>query len=260
MPRTRTESVRTIALVALAASLGLGPFAVAEDFRVENKVFAAGRTEPISRSTTVFSGGTVYDFMHDPEEMVVFDPLHGKFVLLDARRRMQTELATTEVAKFTQRLKQWADAHSDPFIKFSAEPKFESRLDGSTGKLMFSSTWMTYRIDTAEAGSPEIARQYREFSDWLTRLNALLSPSSRLPFARLAVNEILAERGVIAREVELTVTPKKDAAVKPTVLRSQHQLGQRLAASDLSQVKQAREAMDTFKQVAFDTYRKGQGR
>lgn len=198
----------------------------------------------------------MYDFLQEPEEIIIFDKPHGRFVLLDGRRRVRAELRTGEVADFTQQLKQRAENHEDPSIKFMAAPKFDSRQEQNSGKLILSSAWMNYRIETTSAGSREVAEQYREFSDWLTRLNALLNPGSRLPFGRLAVNAILAERGAIAREVELTITPKKGSPDKPTTMRSEHQLRHGLAAADLARVKQAQQYLESFKLVGFKAYRR----
>jgi len=228
----------------------------ADDFRVENQVFLGKEKEPVSRSTTIFHEGVVYDYMQEPSEAIVFDKAAGRFILLDMARRMQSELTTEQVATFAERLRRTAGAQEDPFLQFLAAPKFDEQFDKEAGSLSLTSPWMTYRLLLVDAGSPAIAQQYREFSDWYARLNSMLHPGSKPPFARLLLNEALVRYTVVPREVELTVTPKKSFPPKKTTFRSRHELARRVAQSDLDRVTQTREFMAIFQRVAFEQYRK----
>ena len=181
-------------------------------------------------------------------------------MLLDVRRKIRTELPLPEVTAFAERLKQRAEKSDDPFVKFQANPKFEEHFKPSTGELTLTSQWRTFRIRTQSAESREIAAQYREASDWLTRLNTVLNPGSRLPAPRLAVNEALAKRDLTAREVSLTTTAKKSLPPKKAVVRSEHQLTRQLTEADQARVKQAQQYVTDFRPVGFDEYRKPAGR
>jgi len=247
-------------LVALCWVFALGKFAgglpsaVGEDFRVENEVFLGSGQQPIARSTTIFHEGVVYDFMQEPAEIVVFQPARGRFVLLQSARRVQTELTTAQLAAFTVRLQQRAEAQQDPFVKFLAVPDFEEQFDAASGRLTLSSPWMTYRLVLATAGSESVCQQYREFCDGYARLNALLNPGSRPPFARLLVNAAVAKRRSIAREVHLTLTPKKSTPSQRIEIRSRHRLASPLGQSDLDQVAEAGQCMRIFARVGFGEY------
>jgi hypothetical protein len=227
-----------------------------ENFRIDNEVFSDGHKEPTARSTTIFCDGIVYDYLETPEETVVFDKARRRIVLLDGRRRMRAELTTNAIVTFTERLKQDAQKQQDPLLKFSAAPKLDEKFDADARELTLSSRWLTYRLLLEDAEREAVAQQVREFSDWFAQLNTLLNPGTRLPFARMLVNETLANRGAIAREVYLTMSSSKGSHGKPTTVRSRHRLSRELTASDLSRVAQTRQLLDVFKPVSFDEYRK----
>jgi len=230
------------------------PSACGKDFRVENKVFSGNRKEPVSRSTTLFLNGVVYDYLDDPDEVIVFDKAEGRFVLLGMDRKVRSELTTQEVQALTNRLRQIASNQPDPFVRFLADPNFSQQYDSASGELVLASSWMTYRVVLAVAESPTVAQQYREFSDWYARLSSLLNPGSKPPAARLAVNEALARRNAIAREVYLTLSPKKGFPTTRIEIRSEHQLTPEVGAEDTVRVGQTRQFMDIFLPVSFEKY------
>ncbi|HTU25983.1 MAG TPA: hypothetical protein VMF30_11330, partial [Pirellulales bacterium] len=114
------------------------------------------------------------------------------------------------------------------------------------------------RVTTTKAESAEASQQYREFSDWYARLNVMMNPGSTPPFPRLAVNDELAKRGLLAEQVQLTV-PQQNALHRHTVeLRSEHHIAWRLLQSDLDLITETTNQLTTFKSVSLDEYRKQQ--
>lgn len=237
--------------VVVSAQAALG-----EDFRVENKVFVGNQKEPASQSTTIFHDGVVYDYLDKPAEVVIFDGAAEQFVLLDIVRRVRAEVTTDQVEQLTRQLQQLASTQADPFIRFSATPKFDEQFDQPANELTLSSPWMTYRMLLVDAGSRAIAEQYREFADWYARLNTVLSPGSKPPAARLLVNAALAKREATAREVYLTLTPKKGLLPKRITIHSRHRLVRQVVQADLDRIKQTREFTKIFHPVGFEQYRK----
>ncbi len=225
------------------------------DFRVVNEVFVGNQKEPVNRSVTIFHEGAVYDFLADPQEVVVFDPAKGRLVLLDLERRIRTELNTAEVEQFSQRLKQWASQQQDPLLRFLGAPEFSEQFDEVSGELILSSAWLTYRILLADAPSPEACHQYRRFCDWMARLNTLLRASARPPFARLLANEAIARHEATPREVRLTIA-RAGLPLPRKVLRSEHRFYEDVVGPDLDRVVQAQQFMDIFKPVDFREYRR----
>jgi len=227
-----------------------------ENFRVENAVYAGNSKTPVCQSVTIFHNGTVYDCMKTPAETILFEKSAGRFVLLNLDRRIRTELSVGQVAAFTEELQRLALKSSDPVIKFLADPKFQEQFDPATGELTFDSPSVSYRLSLVQETNPAVVEQYREFSDWSARVNALLTPGSRPPFGRLAVNAALAERQAIASEVTLTLMPGKSPNRQPLTFHSEHRVVRPLTPADLDRVRETREQMGSFKFVDFLQYRK----
>jgi hypothetical protein len=256
--------------IAACGSLGFGEEArvdnslqaIGEDFRVDNVVFAGDKKEPISRSVTIFHEGSVYDCMKSPAETVVFDRMTKRFVLLNMENGTSAELTTRDVteflSRFESRLKSMIEKKPDALIQFMADPKFQEKYDESAGKLTLSSPLVTYALVLSPGQSAAPAGQYREFSDWYARLNLLLTPGALPPFARLAVNSAVAKRKAIASQVTLTITLPKTG--RRQMIRSTHRVVRPLTAADIAQVDRIHKAMTEFKPVAFETYRKGEGK
>lgn len=229
--------------------------ATAEDFRLENKVFAAGKTAPEAQGATIFYGGVVYDYLEQPAEMIVFDKAAGKFTLLDTSRQLQAEVSTQHVGKFIAGLKTKAAAAQEPVIRWMAEPGFQEQFDQKNGELTLVSPHMMYSAKLGTAASPAMTEQYREFSDWYVQLNTLLAPPGSLPpFPRIVLNQAIAKHQGIPREVQRTL---KLSAGKRNTMRSEHELVTTLNAADLARITEAQDAMRKFKVVEFEVYRKG---
>ena len=241
-------------MLAILAAASLASAARADEFRVENKVFADGDDEPQAASTTIFHDGVAYDYLDEPAEVTVIDPSRGRFVLIDMQRRVRTELTADEVAAMTERVKQWAQRQTDPFLSFQAAPQLDEKYDDATGELTLASPWITYRLTTVDAEDEALCRAYHEFADAYSRLNTALNPGARPPFARLAVNEALQRRQRFATGVELTLRPKDGFLAKKTVIRSEHQLVRHLVQSDRDRVAQTGQFMVMFPHVTITEY------
>jgi hypothetical protein len=233
------------------------PLAVgqAEDFRIDSRVFAGKEPKPVSENTTLFHVGIVYDFIPD-KSVAVFDKPRGRFVLLDRQRHVKAEVTVAQLQKFCDRLQHMAAMDSNSFVRFVADPHFDAAKGDKPSELILSSPHMTYRLTTTKAESPEASRQYREFSDWYARLNVMMNPGSTPPFPRLAVNDELCQRGLLAEQVQLTV-PQQSALHRHTVeLRSEHHIAWRLLQTDLDQINETTNQLTTFKPIGLDEYRK----
>ncbi len=240
-----------IALVAVIAESGL-----AEEFRVENKIYVGGEKEPRTESTTIFHEGLVYDYLERPAEVTIFDKGRRRFVLLDPSRRVKTEISADEVSALNKNLRDWAASQSDPYLKFLANPIFDQEFDESTGELRFTSPWLTYRVVMSDPQSETIAQQYREFSDWYTLLNTRINPGSKLPFARLMVNEALEKRSQLPKEVHLVMRAKRGLPFQKITVRSEHHFVRTLVQSDRDRIKQSDEFVGMFRPVDFQEYQK----
>ena len=227
----------------------------ADDFRIDSRVFAGKEPKPVSENTTLFHVGIVYDYIPE-KSTAVFDKPRGRFVLLDRQRKVKAEVTVAQLQTFCDRLQHLAAEDSNPFVRFVAEPHFDAAMGAEASELVLSSPQMTYRLKTTKAASPEASEQYREFSDWYARLNVMMNPGSTPPFPRLAVNDELCQRGLLAEQVQLTV-PQQSALHRHTVeLRSEHHIAWRLLQSDLDQINETTNELTSFKSIGLDEYRK----
>jgi len=226
----------------------------AQDFRVENKVFLAQEKTPTSQSTTIFREGDIFDFLKEPAEILIFLQGRQDFMLLNVPRRICTEIPGARVLEFTDAVRQRAEKQNKPLVRFMANPVLDPQVDNASGALTFRSPWLTYRVLPTKVADPAVARRYREFSDWFARIGPVLNPEALLPFARMEVNEQLQRRGVVPREVSLTVTPTRGISGQQTYMRSEHRLFERLSAADLARVSQARQMMAIFQRVDLREY------
>ncbi len=224
------------------------------EFRVDTDVFLGEEKEPFAENVTIFKAGLVYDFpLSGPREITVFDPSRGRFVLLDVEREVKTTLTTQELLEFVAAMKVHAQEMGGLFAA-AADPQFEERFDSSTGWINLQAPTLSYR---ARGQQPELdlaAARYREFADWYARLNAT-RPGSLPPFARIELNRVMAERGRIPAEVELTLESQEAERVRRVVLRSRHFPFWRLSATDHKRLEAAGAQMAQFRAIRFSEYR-----
>jgi len=246
--------------IAIACSLAPANRAWSDDFHVQSKLFFPGE-EP-SESTTLFYAGRVYDFLSAADETTVFDPENDEFKLLDARRKLKTEITTGDIAQKINLLRSAARAQVTlPLAKFYVDPKFAEAQDPVTGDVLLTSAYMDYRLKTFIPPNPEASRQYCAFADWSVQLDVMLrlkpdsNLSEMLPFARLKVNDVLKQRQELPLVVEKTLKPQKKGK-KPVVLRCEHSIQPRMAQEDLRRIKEVHEQLHTFNAVSFEEYRR----
>jgi hypothetical protein len=244
-------AVTVVVLLTVSTVLGV-------DFRVENQVYLGTEKTPQVQSTTLFLDGVVYDYLENPKEITVFDEARGRFIFLDPVRRVRSDLGTEDLESLVRRLKDWAGSQPDKFLKFLADPEFESSVDEESGQRVFESPWMTYRVSAVQTGDAKIARQYASFSDWYGRLNTRINRGSRPPFARMLVNAELEREQLFPERVHLTLRPKAGGMLaKKITLRSEHKLVRQLVESDRRRVAQTDQYMAMFKPVGFEEYQAG---
>jgi len=249
MDRARTAiRWQLLALVLLGTLAASAP---AADFHVSNKVYFKADDTPVV-STTLFSSGRAYDFMDSPRETIVFDPGHDLIVILDPHRQVKTQITTGEISTQIGRLREAARNHKKETVRELAGAKFAEAIDPKTGDLKLTNRWMIYEVATKPPENPQVARQYAEFADWLTQLNALLNPPE-LPFPRLALNEVLRQRQEVPLKITRT-TMSEQRRRKPLVVHSEHTFVVALSHEDQQRMQEAHDQMHMFAEVTFDKY------
>jgi len=227
--------------------LGLLPlWAGAQELRIETNVYADEQEEPISHTVTLFESGTVYDFVDQPAQIIVFRPptsSHpGQFILLDLDSKKRTELSTDRIAGLMKKLNRWAAEQDNPLLKFAAQPEFQETFDEDTGALRLTSDPWNYTVATIPAENAEALARYREFTDWFTRLNTMLYGAPP-PGPRLKLNAALEEHGVVPVEIHRTLDEDS------TSLRATHLFSWRLSREDRGRLEKARRYLASFEKV-----------
>jgi len=238
----------------LLVLLTIAAAAKAADFRIESRVFVGKDVEPVSRSTTLFKAGLTYDFLEEPREITVLDLPRGRIVLLNATHELRTEVGTARIVQFATELKVRAAGSKDDLLQFLAKPDFKETWNEQGNELILSSKLMTYRVTSIVAPTPEVAKQYRYFSNWYAQLNAMTHVSGLPPFARAKLDETLQQHGLIPKNVELTVSLQGKLGRRKTTLRSEHEMAWRLLKADEHLIDEAHQAMASYHQVPFDEF------
>jgi hypothetical protein len=254
---TRNTSLAVWASIA-GALIGLAA-AGAQDFRVDTEVFFGTEKVPVE-ALTVFTEGRVYDFLlAEPREITVYDPINGRFTLLNEPQRVQATVTTQELMAFTLDLETQATQAKDSLLAFAARPTFDTKFEEVTEngqslvRVLMAGKPLEYVALGQKPDRVETARIYRNFADWYARLNA--TRTLNLPAgARLALNQALAERDLLPREITRTITPPGRLSKKLEV-KSRHLVNWKLSNKDRKEIERASECMATFRSVSYDEYR-----
>ena len=235
----------TIFVIAFASTIGAAR-SYAEGFRIETKIFVGDEEEPVSETTTLFLEGVVYDFLAAPAQIAVFrHPTGGKpgrFILLDPSHRTRTEITTDQLAGTMNKLRTWAARQNDPFLQFAADPQFKETFEPTSGQLVLASHLENYTVSTTRPEHAESLAEYREFLDWYTQLNTLVSAGPP-PEPRLRLNAALARHEVVPLKVELQRAGEKEP------LRAEHEFTWRLSREDQDRIDDVRASLASYRMV-----------
>ena len=177
------------------------------DFRVDNKVFNGNAAEPESHGTTIFAGGQVYDFLDQPAEVVVLDPVHERFLLLDSTRRVTAEVTTKEVVAFNDWQKHWAMEQPSPVLNFFGNP-LVSRVVRPQRVGVDAEQRVGDVQGQVDGGRQGRRRAISPVFGLVRPAECGLEPEARPPFARMMVNAAIARQGAIPAEIQMTATVK----------------------------------------------------
>jgi hypothetical protein len=237
-----------LALAAVAVVLLAGADLIAaQEFRIETEIYVGDESTPISHTVTLFEKSAVYEFMDDPQQVIVYrqgpDGKPGQFILLDTVRERRTDVDVDRVAKLMVKMSDWASAHKDPLLKFAAKPAFEESFDSESGSLTLAHKEWTYRAATIKAEDASSLRRYRDFTDRYAELSAMMF-NSPPPGPRLALNAALAKHGVVPVEIQRSLGGDEKNAVRAT-----HLFSWRLSREDRQRLDEAQAHLANYKKV-----------
>jgi hypothetical protein len=248
---TRALSFITVLATAAACLFAHPAPSLAENFRIETKVFEGKAEQPTSEAVTLFCNGVVYDFLKEPAQTAIFSKPNGKnagrFILLDDTHQIRTEFSTAQLEGVMKDLRTWASEQPQKYLKFAANPDFKESFEPGSGQLVLASHFESYTVETTSVKRPKATSEYREFLDWYTQLNALLTASPP-PQPRLELNKSLSRHKVIPKTVELT------RAGSDEPLRAEHEFKWLLSQDDMARIEEAKAAMASYRPVTNGEY------
>lgn len=241
----------------------------AQEFRIYTTVSdvpEGDKAKPrvLCKSMTLFHAGKVYDWLETKEETVIHEPAQGRFLVLNRRHNLATEITHDEIRHYLglaknqaqELITEWQRDGSSrradiETLEFQLLPEFQVRADGPAKKLTLHSPRIRYAAAYADGPSPEIVQAYLKAADWTAQLNSVLDPHALLPEPRLRLNDELRERGVLPVEVELTISGDR-----PVHLKATHQWTWKLQPNDRRSINawetQMRQA--DFKLIPFHQF------
>lgn len=236
-------------LLTLVLLISAKPAVLAQEFRITTRVYnessetGSGRAPVISRSLSLFHAGKVYDYIDTVDEIIIFEPAHHRFTILNTRRAMAAHVHFDEVKRLlklrrseTQNYLSQLDTTGNPVAErvsssllFQMDPQFEEKFDAERNQLLLDGGLLRYRVECADHDSAEVVQAYLAYADWIARLNSVLHPQSLSPESRLALNASLRKLGKVPTEVELHAAFESDLH-----LRARHKFGWHLDRLDRS--------------------------
>ncbi|MFN6108726.1 MAG: hypothetical protein ACK5EA_30265 [Planctomycetaceae bacterium] len=260
-------------MVSFAVVCAVGVPLAAQEFRVYTRIFneradaaarkAGKQPAPVSRTTTVFHAGKVYDFIDAGDRITIYEPSQERFLILDGARQLRTEIKTSEIAstirsierKQQERLESEVGTERDDerlqLIQFQLNPDFTESIDEQSLALKLSGTGAEYTLKCVVSESPEYARAYLDYADWAARLNYLLHENAPLPGPRLALDESLRRKGWLPLEVSMQGRSRNSPH-----LRAEHRYDWKLDAADRKLITKAENEIGQpkMKEVDFATF------
>jgi hypothetical protein len=203
------------ALLLFAAGVVAANAASAQDFHVETTVHDLSHTpsRELMRSVTLFHAGRTYDFIHELGELIVFDPAHDQFILLNTRQHRSAVAHVDEINRMLQiargaledhlkTLKPGEEAQAEQIL-FQFNPQFSQQFKQTNAgpQLDLKSKYFEYQVLCAAPPTPQLGQTYLQYADWISRLNYVLSPGRILPEQRIVLNSILRKSNLIPVEV-----------------------------------------------------------
>ncbi len=193
--------------------------AVAQDFHVDTSVEAVTprETKQMSRSVTLFHAGKTYDFIQDMGELVVFDPSHDQFTLLNTQQRRATQVHVDEINRMLHMGEQALADHVKALcasgkpeaqemvdaLLFQFHPQFQQTIrQTDRGPVIdLDSNYFHYQVLGATPPTPAHGAAYLNYADWIIRLNYVLNPGKTLPEQRIKLDAALRQAQLIPVEV-----------------------------------------------------------
>ncbi|QDU82737.1 hypothetical protein Pla110_44990 [Polystyrenella longa] len=222
----------------LLCAFGGASSAEAQEFSMYTKVYDDSLLDRpvVSRSLTMFHAGEVYDYLDGVGEVIIMQPIRKKFVILNLRSEIQTEISFAEIENMLQMaddettnfLKKLAnEPHDEQLyrrIRFYQEPHFSRSVDVQEKQLKLTSPYLTYSVNFHNDRPEEYVRKYLDFADWVKKLNYVRHPIDTSYRARVELNNRMRSIQALPLTIQLTA----NTGAGEVKLRSEHHIDWKL--------------------------------
>lgn len=209
---------------------------------VRDRSSAAAGKQPDQRSLMIFHAGKVYDYIEPAQEVTIFEPAHRRFIIVNLRRQLRSELMQDQIRKFlgmaeeeAQKKLAFADENLSPaarksldLLQFQLKPEFVTTFDASKAQLvLFNPRFQYVAAGLFAPPSQDFVDKYLHVADWMAQFNSVLHPQSLLPGPRIKLDRELRNHGLLPSTVDLQAS-----AEFPIHLQAQHEWTWNLQSTD----------------------------
>lgn len=222
-----------LALTTIADTVG-----AQTDFRVETDLFHGDDKKPFHLTVTLFSDGVAYDLPRDPKGVITMvDPKRARIILFDPSREIQSLVQLNELKQLISNAQQGANGVLAKIIRDAKVVPSEKSDELSVGEALIS-----YEATLQQPGANEdVAIQYAIFADAVAMLNG--RDPAALPYHRLVLNQAIADKKLLPKEIKKTVKLGK----RPQVNRSILHLNTVLSKDDKAKINDIGIMLATYK-------------
>jgi hypothetical protein len=274
MTRPRTAAAFVLAVFSVVGTVaGDEPKSKSEaslpampaDFRLDASLFTVGPT-PAATSQIIVRRGVAYQFVSDsPEEVQIIDVAASRVVLVDLKRKIQTEISSNHldthlgvtynrilaVVRSREKSDKRADRLAAAMGRDLIEPKFKAAFDDAKKSLHLTNT----TVEADATGEPETDQgRYTVIVNALAaiiKLSAIRDPDGIPPFPRLDALRILTVDHRL-RPTEINFLYR--LAGPPKRMRWTYALIPSLTDREIEAIARINNLRETAKFVAFADY------
>ncbi len=210
---------KQLAAILFVVTILFSAAASGQDFHVETTLYDLTRAQPreLMRSVTLFHASRTYDFIQEVGELIVFEPAHNRFLLLNTRQNRVAVAHIDEIKHMLQIARKGLSDHLDQLknsdkpgtrdvmeqIAFQFDPSFDETLKQREQgpRLELKSKFFQYDVQCATPPTPQHGAVYLNYADWICRLNYVLAPGAILPDQRVKLDDALRKANLIPVEV-----------------------------------------------------------
>jgi hypothetical protein len=227
------------------AANALGQQSEPANFRIDTDIYLDPSEPPVKRLLTLFRGGVYYDFEDDLLQVTMIDPLRERIVLLDRKRQVLCEVSCAELMSDISKAQ---DEITSKINEMIANPQI---IDEDISKKTFTmgTEHIQYICKYETPQNKDIVRQYVDFANWSSRLNAVYPPHM-MPYVRLQLNDTLAERNALPIDLTLkTIKRMSEQEISCKLLSNW-----RLSSDDQASITRVGTMLTQFRRVNVQEY------